>query len=132
VAEYHLGRFLENMKGVRQVEQIDADGQPDFRVTFDDGRSILVECKNTLRQKRPPQVDFQKTRASKSDPCSRFYKPSQFDVLAACLHPITERWEFRFCRTSSLDEHKTCKGRLSPKVVVDGPRWTADLRFLLD
>lgn len=124
-AEYHLGEHLRTVPGVSRVTPIDEDGKPDFEVTFS-GNNFLIECKNVLRRPNAagePRVDFQKTRASKNDPCSRYYRPDQFDVLAACLHPISERWEYRFISTSSLAAHATCRGRLSQRVIVSGEGW---------
>lgn len=133
VAEHHLGTYLRSLPGVTSVTGIDRDGSPDFEVIYHD-RQFLIECKNVLRKLRPdgkPRVDFQKTRAAKGDPCSRYYDSQAFDILAACLHPVTEAWEFRFAGTSSLDEHEKCKGKLCQRVVVDGTRWKSDLRELL-
>ncbi len=133
VAELHLGRHLQHVKGVSDVRSIDEDGRPDFQISYR-RQPVRIECKNVLA--RPslagPVVDFQKTRASKSNPCSRYYEGSQFEVLAACLHPITERWEFKFSLTSTLEPHRTCPGRLSARVIVAGPGWEADLPMLLD
>jgi hypothetical protein len=133
VAEHHLGSYLRAQSGISAVRGIDEDGRADFEIVVRD-RPLLVECKNVLRQSRDngqPRVDFQKTRASKDNPCSRYYEAQAFDVLAACLHPITERWEFRFTRTSSLAPHASCEGRLSPRVVVAGDHWRADIGELL-
>jgi len=69
------------------------------------------------------KLDFQRTRASKKDPCSRYYQPSDFDVVAACLHSVTERWEYRYALTSGLEPHAKCKGRLSNNIRLDH-RWT--------
>ena len=71
------------------------------------------------------KLDFQRTRASKEDPCSRYYRPSEFQVAAACLHPRTEAWEFRYSLTRRLDEHGKCPGRISNRVRID-ERWGAD------
>ena len=76
------------------------------------------------------RVDFQKTRASKDDPCSRYYKPEEFDLVAACMHAVTERWEFRYALPRSLDPHPKCKGRLSQNVRLD-KRWTDDAAQML-
>jgi hypothetical protein len=121
-AEHHLGRYLEAQGEFTRVESIDKDGQPDFSVTFR-GDEYLIECKNVLRRTNKSgdaKVDFQKTRASKNNPCSRYYRPNQFHLLAACLHPVTEQWEFRFAATTALAPHKTCEGRLASNVVVNG------------
>ena len=42
-------------------------------------------------------------------------------MLAACLHAVTEDWEFRFRETSLLGPHRTCAGKLSERVVVTEP-----------
>lgn len=76
-------------------------------------QAILLECKNVLRTTYAggiPKLDFQRTRASKSDPCLRYYMPSDFQVLAACLHPVTEQWEFKFALTSKLPPHGSLPG----------------------
>jgi Methylase-associated X1 len=132
VAEYHLERYLRGLPDVRKVHHIIEDGKPDFEIEYR-RELFLIECKNVLRHlyAKRPKVDFQKTRAAKGDPCSRYYKPTQFDVLAACLHPVTQTWEFRFAPTSGLSPHLTCPGRLSPNVPV-AETWPSDLRVLLD
>lgn len=135
VAEHHLANHLRGVPGVRRVVPIDRDGEPDIELYYKSREPILIECKNALRQ--PPadgiaRVDFQKTRAAKGDPCSRYYRPDQFDVLAACLHPVTERWEFGFCFTANLTPHSTCEGRLSSRVIVRGPDWKSSIESLLE
>jgi len=132
VAEVHLGRHLRSLPEIDKVEHMDLDGQPDFLVNFGD-RTFRVECKNVLRKRQgiAPRVDFQKTRASKSSPCSRYYDAGQFEVLAACLHPNTEKWEFRFCATAHLAPHKKCPGKLSERVLVAGDQWYDSLPELL-
>lgn len=131
VAEFHLARYLRSQPEVSAVTDIDEDGRPDFSIIYRD-RPLLIECKNVLRSKSQFEVDFQKTRAAKNNPCSRYYDPRAFDVLAACLHPITEKWEFKFARTATLDEHKKCPGKLASKVIVAGQNWAPDLPSLLD
>ena len=128
VAEHHLEKHLKAVSSIRNVTSIDADSRPDFEVTFKK-KPYLIECKNVLRKSKRtcPKVDFQKTRASKSDPCSRYYPRNAFHVLAACLHPVTEKWEFRFRCTGTLDPHPTCIGKLSHKVFVTGEKWTEDV-----
>lgn len=134
VAEHKLGQLLHEMRGIDRVRKIDEDGKPDFEVVYR-GRPVLIECKNTLRKRTAaglPKVDFQKTRAAKGNPCSRYYLRDQFHILAACLHPVTESWDFKFCRTAMLAQHSTCEGRLSQNVTVGGPVWTAPLPQLLE
>ncbi len=135
VAEQHLERYLATVPEV-SFERIDKDGQPDFKVRYRSRtRIVRIECKNVrarLAAGHRPWVDFQKTRAAKGDPCSRYYAPTQFEVLAACLHPVTERWEFKFRETAGLAPHKKCAGKLATNVYVEDPTWTPDLPSMLD
>jgi hypothetical protein len=135
VAEHHLERYLRSDADITTVERLDKDGQPDFQVRFRERRPLVrIECKNVLRRssKAGPRVDFQKTRASKKNPCNRYYAPGQFEILAACLHPVSEKWEFRFRETVHLAPHEECPGKLSQNVNVVEPPWTASLREILD
>jgi len=128
VAEKHLGKLLSRTSGVDSCEHLEADGQPDFKVIFQGGKPILIECKNVLRTTLADgtiRVDFQKTRASKADPCSRFYRPNDFQILAACLHPRLEKWEFSFQLTQNLEGHQKCPGHLTNLVRLDSS-WTRD------
>ena len=133
VAEEHLVRHLRSVPGVTDCEHVDEEGGPDIRLRYDHSRPIVVECKNVLRQRTAdgvPRIDFQRTRASKSDPCSRYYSPEDFDVVAACLHAVTERWEFAFALTRDLDPHRKCVGKLDNRILING-RWTEDARDVL-
>jgi hypothetical protein len=135
VAESHLEQMLRNLPGVTECVRVEAEGQPDISLRWKGGAPILIECKNTLRQTYAdgrPKVDFQRTRASKGDPCSRYYSPSDFPVLAACLHAVTEAWEFRFALTSDLPSHKTCKGRIGNVIAVAEPSFTSHPEILFD
>jgi len=128
VAETHLERELRELPGVAECKRLDEEGSPDLRLRLDVGRPIRIECKNVLRTKAADgsiKLDFQRTRASKKDPCTRYYQPTDFEVVAACLHAVTERWEYRYALTARLDPHAKCKGRLSSNVRLDG-RWTPD------
>ena len=133
VAEHHLQRHLEQLPSIRDTRRNTKDSPPDFTVRFRD-RIVRLECKNVLRRSDPqlPRVDFQKTRASKQDPCSRYYAATQFEILAACLHPITGSWEFRFCETARLAPHRKCAGRLSERVTIEPTSWSEQLTPLLE
>jgi hypothetical protein len=107
---------------------------PDFKVRYR-GRSFRIECKNVLRRQHRdgiPRVDFQKTRATPDNRCSWYYDARQFELLAACLHPVNERWEYRFCPTRVLPPHKACVGKLSNNVPVTGSDWVDDVVKALD
>lgn len=122
VAETHLVRQLSRVPGVTDCTRSDVEGDADIRLRFDGSPIIKVECKNVLRETTAAGVvrlDFQRTRASKADPCSRYYSAADFDIVAACTHAVTERWEFRYARTVDLDPHRTCPGKLSHLVRLD-------------
>jgi hypothetical protein len=128
VAEEHLVKRLKDIQGVDDCERIEEDGGADIRLRYRGSRPLLIECKNVLRQRLKDgtmRVDFQRTRASKGDPCSRFYSETDFDLVAACLHSCTERWEFRYALTTRLDPHKRCAGKLSNLVRIDSS-WAED------
>ncbi|HEX8619034.1 MAG TPA: hypothetical protein VF911_15730 [Thermoanaerobaculia bacterium] len=133
VAEQHLVAKLQQVDGITDCERIEAENSPDIQLRFEGSDLLFVECKNVLRKPNKDgaaRVDFQRTRASKADPCSRYYTAGDFDVLAACLHAQTERWEYSFALTRELAAHKKCPGRLSSNVVVDA-RWRDDIRGIL-
>jgi len=133
VAEQHLVEQLRQIDGITDCERIEAENSPDIQLRFDGSDLLYVECKNVLRiptRDGAARVDFQRTRASKADPCSRYYSPHDFDLLAACLHARTERWEYSFALTRNLDPHRKCPGKLSSNVVVDA-RWREDIRGIL-
>ena len=134
VAEVHLHRQLLEIPGVENCQQIEEEGGADIRLNFRGSRPLEIECKNVLRNRLADgtiRLDFQRTRASKSDPCSRFYSPSDFDLVAACLHSCTESWEFRYVPTAQLDPHRACKGKLSHLVRLD-ERWIPDASRALE
>ena len=129
VAEHHLQSFLERADDVRSVQQVDQDGQPDFDVTLGTGRQLTIECKNVSPVKRGDgsiKVEVQKTRASKGDPQSRYYRLDQFDLVAASLWPVTGSWEYRFKATAALQPHKTFDDRVAAIQVVDDS-WAASV-----
>jgi hypothetical protein len=129
VAEAHLLRQLEGLPAITECLPIEEDGRPDLRVSLANSRPIFIECKNILRKAYADgsyRLDFQRTRAAKGDPCSRYYGAEEFEVVAACLHPQTEHWEFRFALTAELDPHERCPGKLSNRTKVD-QRWSTDV-----
>lgn len=127
VAEEHLYRQLRTLPEIRSCVRLTGDG-PDLGVRLVDDRELTIECKNVLRKpdrEGLARLDFQRTRAAKSDPCSRYYSPKDFDVVAACLHAITEKWEFRFALPTRLEPHVKCPGKLSSNVHIDDG-WSRD------
>ncbi len=128
VAERHLRDVLERTPSVTYCEPINKEGAADLHIRIKDGPLLTVECKNVLRETSAnglPRLDFQRTRASKGDPCSRYYAPQDFDVVAACLHAITEKWEFRYILPKSLPAHSKCVGKLANNLRVDD-KWNVD------
>lgn len=138
VAQEHLRRYLAELhsQGVLEsFEQIDKDGQPDFRLIFE-GRDYLLECKNVEKEKRPGgpiTVDFQRTRALKEAPHLRYYHESEFELLAACTFNRSGTWEFRFIRTAVLDRREAPHNdRFLNRVFVDdsasySKHWSSNL-----
>ena len=127
VAEVHLEEYLKTIPDVHDCYRINEEGSPDISLRYKGSAPILVECKNVLRipaADGSPKLDFQRTRASKGDPCSRYYRHSDFAILAACLHAVTQKWDFNFIPTKDLLPHKTCVDHLSNNVQVK--HWYAD------
>jgi hypothetical protein len=117
VAEYHLEARLSADPAVRLVESLDFDAMHDFNVTMHSGEVLRVECKNASPKRFSNgdyKVEVQKTRASNSDPTSRFYSVDAFDVVAACMYSPTGEWVFRFANTSDLEHHKRFPEKLAP------------------
>lgn len=132
VAEVHLYNYLRSVKGLSKILQTERDAPPDFEVTFR-RQSYGIECKNLLRRPGRPKVDFQRTRAPQGDPCGRYYSTASFDLLAACMQPVTGRWNFEFCPTRVLRPHERCKGRISPNIYLDeSDAWTPDVLAALE
>jgi len=135
VAEQHLFDALRTLRDVSECTRLEADGKPDLSLRWKGGSPILIECKNTLRTTYAdgrPKVDFQRTRASKGDPCSRYYRQKDFPVLAACLHSVTENWEFRYALTSELEPHKTCRDHIANMIGVSEPTFSASAGNVFD
>jgi len=129
VAEHHLGRALRADNGIAEVEAGQQEGPPDYRVALKDGRLLSVECKNAspkLYSDGTPKVEVQKTRASRGDPLSRFYRADAFDVLAACMYGPTKHWTFRYKRAADLERHPEHADRIAPMQRVD-ESWAAAL-----
>lgn len=129
VAEHHLLKALERDPQVASVEQVDTDGPPDVNATLLRDGLIRVECKNGEENAYADgsgRVEVQKTRASKGDPASRYYKPSQFDVLAVCLWPEKGPPRFVYRSTRKLARHKDFPDRLAVMHRIDGT-WAARL-----
>lgn len=132
VAEEHLFREVRTLSDVSDCERVTTDRGADIMLRFR-GYTLNIECKNVLRKRNSagfPRVDFQRTRAAKGNPCSRYYSPDEFSVVAACLHAVTESWEFRYIVPGRLDPHKKCPGKLASNVKVD-QRWQSDGHHVL-
>jgi hypothetical protein len=135
VAEAHLFELLRGLPQVSECERLEAEGKPDVSLRWKGSAPILIECKNSLRATYAdgrPKVDFQRTRAAKGDPCSRYYKPSDFQVLAACIHAVTDRWEFRFALTRDLPAHESCTGRIRNMIPIATPLFTNRAELVFD
>jgi hypothetical protein len=129
VAEHHAERVIRATRGVREAVMGMQEGPPDFWVRMSDGRQVTVEVKNAspkLYADGQAKVEVQKTRASKGDLASRYYKPDAFDVLAACMFGPTGKWSFRFRRSRLLERHPNFSDRIYPlQRISDG--WASSL-----
>lgn len=135
VAEAHLETRLRAVRGVSECHRINGERMPDISLRWKESKPILIECKNVLRDRYAdgsPKLDFQRTRASTADRCSRYYTPSDFHVVAACLHPVTESWDFQFALTSELPTHNSCAGRIDSNLRVSGDCFSAQVESVLD
>ena len=78
-------------------------GDPErVRIWLDDGRELTIECKNALSETYKDgdaKVETQKTRDSGA---GRKYGYDAFDIVAACMFPVTKRWTFKFKWTRDL------------------------------
>lgn len=134
VAEHHLHRVLEADAAVLDLQLGQQEGPPDFFVELHARERVTVECKNaspTTYADGTPKVETQKTRASKKDPKSRLYEPSQFDVVAACMYGPWRRWEFRYKRSALLDRDPTYPDRIAAIQRIDDS-WEGSLAEALD
>ncbi len=132
---------------ITRYESHDADGKPDFTIWLPDGRELRVECKNVrnsteaFRRKGEIvayKVETQKTRASQSDPSSRYYGFDQFEILAVCLGKKIRDWKrFAFVRVDRLEPHSTYPLKMATMQRVPLPEnlpvadWFDDLGDLL-
>lgn len=133
VAEEHLVRQLRKVPGVEDCERLEEEGGPDVRLRYEGSRALTMECKNVLRQRYgdgTPRLDFQRMRASKGDPWSRYYAIDDFDIIAACLHSVTERWEFRYALPRDLERRVDRQDKIAPNVRIDA-RWRAQAAEVL-
>jgi len=134
VAEHHMGKALDHDPQVGASGVGHQEGPPDFFVTLLDGRDVTVEVKNASPNRYAdgtPEVEVQKTRASKGDPASRLYEPTAFEVLAACMYGPTGSWTFRFRRAELLTRHPDHPGRIYPLQRIDDS-WTDSLIAALE
>ncbi len=132
VAEEHLRSTLACVPGISHCERLDEEGGPDLKVGYRGGPILTVECKNVARETDRfgnPKVDFQRTRAAKGNPCSRYYQPSDFNIVAACLHGVSAKWDFRYALPAELPPHKSCQGRITNNIRVD-EHWKSNAELI--
>lgn len=133
VAEHHLGAALRAEAIVQEAALGHQEGPPDYWVTLTDGDAVTVECKNAAPKTYADgaaKVEVQKTRASRSDPASRYYEPSAFDVIAACMFGPLGEWTFRYRRSRLLARHPDHHERIAPLQRIDD-RWACTLEGAL-
>lgn len=105
LAELFMSRHLDELQRddvIDRYEWFDQDGVPDFTIWFTDGTLTQLEVKNVRSGTGPLRAETQKTRASRGDPMSRYYRVDQFEIIAACLFNATGRWDYVFARSCDL------------------------------
>lgn len=140
VAEVHFERKLKvaTQEGwLATYEGHDLDGMPDFTGRTLVGRELRVEVK-TIRNSTKPQVELQKTRASKSDASSRYYDRHHFDVVAVCMGRKTGRWsQFLYALVRELPENRKYANKLQVMhglgtSTLQGTRWFGRFQDVID
>lgn len=105
LAELFMSRHLDGLQRddvIDHYEWFDQDGVPDFTIWFTDGTLNQLEVKNVRSGTGQLRAETQKTRASRGDPMSRYYRVDQFEIIAACLFNATGRWDYVFARSRDL------------------------------
>jgi hypothetical protein len=105
LAELFMSRHLDELQRAEVIdhyEWFDQDGIPDFTIRFTDGTEIRLEVKNVRSGNGPLRAETQKTRASRGDPMSRYYRVDQFEIIAECLFNAIGRWDYVFARSTNL------------------------------
>ena len=151
LAEWFLFRVLEDLKAAgvfTSVTWSDENGKPDFRLVGK-GFDLTLECKNLRSEEKYAdgsyKLETQKTRNQKDlkeglegqelqVKGTRWYKVTEFDLVAACLFNQTGRWEYFFARTLDLKRHPKNQGCLNTmQRVPPNPTgsWKATLQEVL-
>lgn len=105
LAELFMSRHLDGLQRddvIDRYEWFDQDGVPDFTIWFTDGTMTQLEVKNVRSGRGRLRAETQKTRASRGDPMSRYYRVDQFEIIAACLFNAAGLWDYVFARTGDL------------------------------
>jgi hypothetical protein len=124
LAELFMSRYLDELERSGEVdhyEWFDEDGVPDFTIWLTSQRVVTLEVKNVRSGRGSLRVETQKTRPSRRDRMSRYYRVDQFDILAACLYNRTGRWEYVFVRTADLRRLASDQRYLEPMQAVPTP-----------
>lgn len=129
LAELFMSRHLDELQRddiIDHYEWFDQDGVPDFTIWFTDGTLTQLEVKNVRSGKGRLRAETQKTRASRSDPLSRYYRVDHFELIAACLFNATGRWDYAFARSTELLRHPEHPAYLATMQSIDpsiAPLW---------
>lgn len=130
IAEIKLKKQLMSLEGIESVQKI-PDRSPlkgDFMVEVGD-KSVTIEVKSVsshnakedfLNGGKTGKISLKRTDSTKLDNGETTYclPKGEFDILAACMFPVTGKWEFQFINTKYLQESEKSPGRLSTTVHV--------------
>ena len=108
-SEFRALKNLQQKYKIERSQNPDAGGNPDFALNHK-GRKILIEHKRASIKGYKGghfKLEFQKSRASKSDPSSRYYSPDWCDIVSIDVSEHTGiADDKRFVLASDLDRHE--------------------------
>jgi hypothetical protein len=151
LAEWFLYRILEELTAAGVFTSViwsDENGKPDFELVGP-GFDLTLGCKNLRSDEKYAdgtyKLETQKTRNQKQikegqegqEPQAkgtRWYKVTEFDIVAACLFNQTGRWEYLFVRTIDLKRHpkdQRCLYTMQPVPPTPKDPWKPTLQDVL-
>jgi len=125
LAELYLFRTFQGLQRqgiISELQWSDADGQPDFLLSYRGG-PLTVQCKNVRSggqrcrgaETGSFRVELQRTRGGidpKTGEKTRLYRPDEFDVVAVCLFNQKGVWQYVYAAARDLARHRKQADRL--------------------
>jgi len=108
-SEFRALKDLKKKYDIKRSPNPDAGGNPDFTLVHG-GKEILIEHKRVSKNvyaNGDLKLEFQKSRASKGDPSSRYYSAEWCDLVSVDISEHTGiPNDKRFIWSKDLDRHK--------------------------